>query len=115
MGKRELFGRKVTTRALAPPPPPPLPLHKSSERETALKVQLVNGKVMTWGGGGYRKRRGNSPSPASHLMVVLGHLVPSALPRAQGSLFADHSWQPFLGQRRRLSVSCRIPGRGGPL
>ena len=62
----------------------PLPLHKSSRRETALKVQLVKGKVMTWGGR-HRKRRGNSPCPPSHLLVALGHLVPSAPWRAQGS------------------------------
>ena len=84
MGKRELCGRKVNTRALVPPPPPPLPLHKSSRRETSLKVQLVKGKVMTWGER-HRKRRGKSPYPLSHHLVALGHLVPSALWRAQGS------------------------------
>lgn len=62
MRKRELCERKVTTRALAPPPPP-LPLHKSSGRETALKVQLVNGKVMTWGGGCTEREEGVPPPP----------------------------------------------------
>lgn len=80
---KELCGREVTTRALAPPPPPPLPLHKSSGKETALKVQLVKGKVMTWGGGAQKEKR-EFPLPPSHLLVALGHLVPS--PEGSGVL-----------------------------
>lgn len=97
MGKRELCGRKVTTRALAPPPPPPLPLHKSSERETALKVQLGNGKVMTWGGGGTEREEGIPPPPKVTLWWFWATLCPLLSQGLRGPYSQTTVGSPFWG------------------
>ena len=119
---KELCGRKVTTRALAPPPPPPLPLHKSSGKETALKVQLVKGKVMTWGGGAQKEKRefplppksppgGSGPPRALCSPEGSGLLIPR--PQLQALPGVEEEAECFLPNSRQRGASIATHTRGG--